>query len=619
MTSAHTAKPATGAQATGHAADAADAADADRGFVAALVPGVVKAADGRVVWDSDAFAFLRETVPAPTVHPGLWRQSALCARQGLYEVTEGVYQVRGLDLSNMTLVEGERGVVVVDPLVSAETAAAALGLYRDRRGDRPVTAVVYTHPHVDHFGGVLGVIAPDDVEAGVPIVAPEHFMEHAVSENVYAGTAMIRRGMYFSALGTDVGPEGQVGMGLGLTTSSGSVGLLPPTLEITRTGQEEVLDGVRFVFQLTPGTEAPAEMNFYLPDRRALCTAENACHTLHNLLTLRGAQVRDARMWSRYLNETIELFTGEGRAEVVFASHHWPVWGSERLVAFLTEQRDLYGYLHDQTLRMMNGGATGIEIAEAMELPPALERARHAGGYYGSVSHNVKAVYQRYMGWFDGNPAHLWQHPPAEQGRRYVTALGGPGPALAAARRFADDGDLRFAAELGSHLVFADPDDRQARTFLADVLTRLGHGAQNATWRNYYLEGAFELLNPVPRTAIALAASMASALSVSQALDTLAIRVNGPRAWDETLSILWKITDTGETHRMVLSNGVLIHHPDPRDTTADLTLTLDKAQLPRLLAGGGLDGVTHEGDPAVLTRLTALLDDPDPDFAIVAP
>ncbi|MFI1093935.1 alkyl/aryl-sulfatase [Streptomyces sp. NPDC020917] len=619
MTSAHTAEPATGAKGGGNAADASDAADADRGFVAALVPGVVKARDGRVVWDSDAFAFLRETVPAPTVHPGLWRQSALCARQGLYEVTEGVYQVRGLDLSNMTLVEGERGVVVVDPLVSAETAAAALGLYRDHRGDRPVTAVVYTHPHVDHFGGVLGVIAPEDVEAGVPIVAPEHFMEHAVSENVYAGTAMIRRGMYFSAFGTDVGPEGQVGMGLGLATSSGSVGLLPPTLEITRTGQEEVLDGVRFVFQLTPGTEAPAEMNFYLPDRQALCTAENACHTLHNLLTLRGAQVRDARMWSRYLNETIELFTGTGRAEVVFASHHWPVWGRERLVAFLTEQRDLYGYLHDQTLRMMNSGATGTEIAEAMELPPALERARHAGGYYGSVSHNVRAVYQRYMGWFDGNPAHLWQHPPAEQGRRYVTALGGPGPALAAARRFADDGDLRFAAELGSHLVFADPDDQQARTFLAGVLTRLGHGAQNATWRNYYLQGAFELLNPVPHTAIALAASMASALSVSQAFDTLAIRVNGPRAWDESLSILWRITDTGETHRMVLSNGVLIHYPDPRDTTADLTLTLDKAHLLRLLAGGGLDGVTHDGDPAVLTRLTALLDDPDPDFAIVAP
>jgi alkyl sulfatase BDS1-like metallo-beta-lactamase superfamily hydrolase len=621
VTEAATPNPSAGAvdSAAAAAADAQDAADADRGLVASLEPGVVTAADGRVVWDSDAFGFLRRGGPAATVHPDLWRQSALCARQGLYEVTDGVYQVRGLDLSNMTLVEGERGVVVVDPLVSAETAAAALGLYRAHRGERPVTAVVYTHPHVDHFGGVMGVISRQDVDGGVPVVAPEHFMEHAVSENVYAGTAMIRRGMYFAAFGTPVGPEGQVGMGLGLATSSGSVGLIPPTLEVTRTGQEETLDGVRFVFQLTPGTEAPAEMNFYLPRQRALCTAENACHTLHNLLTLRGAQVRDARMWSRYLTETIELFCGPDQAEVVFASHHWPVWGRARLTAFLAEQRDLYGYLHDQSLRMMNSGATGTEIAEAIQLPPALERARHAGGFYGSVSHDVKAVYQRYLGWFDGNPAHLWQHPPTEQGKRYVAALGGSGPALAAARRFADGGDLRFAAELGSHLVFADPGDQQARHFLADVYTRLGHGAQNATWRNFYLQGAHELLHPVPHTAIALASGLASALSVSQAFDAMAIRVNGPRAWDERLSILWHVTDTGETHRMELSNGVLIHYPDPRDTSADLILTLDKPHLLGLLAGEGLDGVQHEGDLGVLRRLTAVLDDPDPDFPVVTP
>ncbi|WP_260696916.1 alkyl/aryl-sulfatase [Streptomyces sp. 130] len=593
--------------------DTADAEDADRGFVAALEPGVVKDASGRTVWDVDAFAFLAGE-PEPTVDQSLWRQGALCARQGLYEVTEGVYQIRGLDLSNMTLVEGERGVVVVDPLVSAETAAAGLGLYREQRGARPVTAVIYTHPHLDHFGGVMGVIGPGD---DVPIVAPEHFMEHAVSENVYAGTAMIRRGMYFGGFGTPVGPLGQVGMGLGIATSSGSVGLIPPTLEITRTGQEEVLDGVRFVFQMTPGTEAPAEMNFFLPERRALCMAENSCHTLHNLLTLRGAQVRDARVWSRYLNEAIELFTGS--ADVVFASHHWPVWGRERIVAFLSEQRDMYGYLHDQTLRMMNSGRTGIEIAEEIELPPALEKAWHVRGYYGSVSHNVKAVYQRYMGWFDGNPAHLWQHPPQAQGERYVRALGGADRAVSAAREFADEGDLRFAAELASHVVFADPGHEGARDLLADVLTRLGHGAECATWRNFYLQGAYELKNPVPPTAIALAASMASALSVTQAFDSLAIRVNGPRAWDEDLSILWKLTDLGETYRMVLSNGALIHYPDPKDTTADLTLALTKPQLLGLLAGHGLDGVTTDGDTGVLARLLAVLDDPEPDFAIVTP
>ncbi|MEU6846202.1 alkyl sulfatase dimerization domain-containing protein [Streptomyces sp. NPDC046716] len=595
--------------------DGTDAQDADRGFVAALEPGVVKNADGATVWNSDAYAYLMEQAEPPdTVDPSLWRQAALCARQGLYEVTEGVYQVRGLDLSNMSLIEGERGVIVVDPLVSAEVAAAALGLYRTHRGERPVTAVVYTHPHFDHFGGVMGVIGPDD---DVPVVAPEHFMEHAASENVYAGTAMIRRGMYFSAFGAPVGPTGQVNMGLGMATSSGSVGLIPPNVTITGTGQEEVLDGVRFVFQMTPGTEAPAEMNFYLPQRRALCMAENACHTLHNLLTLRGAQVRDARMWSRYLNEAIELHGHE--AEVVYASHHWPTWGTDRIVRFLTRQRDMYGYLHDQTLRMMNSGLTGIEIAEDIQLPPELEKSWHTRGYYGSVSHGVKAIYQRYMGWFDGNPAHLWQHPPQAQGERYVRALGGADRAVEAARAFADEGDLRFAAELASHVVFGAPDHTGARELLADVLTRLGYGAECSTWRNFFLEGAHELREGVPKTPIALAASMASALSVTQLFDSLAIRVNGPRAWDLRLSILWNVIDLGETYRMELSNGTLIHYQNPRDTTADLTLTLTKAQLLGMLAGHGLDGIGQQGDASVVALLLGLLDEPDPNFAIVTP
>ncbi|MGD6749028.1 alkyl/aryl-sulfatase [Streptomyces sp. BH105] len=595
--------------------DGSDAADADKGFVAALEPGVIKNADGATVWNSDAFAYLREhPEPADTVDPSLWRQAALCARQGLYEVTDGVYQVRGLDLSNMSLIEGARGVVVVDPLVSAETAAAALGLYRAHRGDRPVTAVIYTHPHLDHFGGVMGVISPD---SDVPIVAPEHFMEHAVSENVYAGTAMIRRGMYFSAFGTPVGPTGQVNMGLGMATSSGSVGLIPPSVTVTRTGQEEVLDGVKFVFQMTPGTEAPAEMNFYLPDRRALCMAENACHTLHNLLTLRGAQVRDARMWARYLNEALELFGHE--AEVVYASHHWPTWGTDRIARFLSQQRDLYGYLHDQTLRLMNSGHTGIEIAEELQLPPDLEKAWHTRGYYGSVSHDVRAIYQRYMGWFDGNPAHLWQHPPQAQGERYVRALGGADRAVATARTFADEGDLRFAAELASHVVFGAPDHTGAKELLADVLTRLGYGAECATWRNFFLEGAHELTEGAPKTPIALASSMASALSVTQIFDSLAIRVNGPRAWDVHLSIVWKVIDLAETHRMELSNGALVHFPEPRDTEADLTVTLTKAQLLDILAGHGLDGIGQQGDATALARLFGLLDEPDPNFAIVTP
>ncbi|MDT0329816.1 alkyl/aryl-sulfatase [Nocardiopsis lambiniae] len=599
--------------------DTTDFDNANRGFIAAG-PQHVTGEDGKTVWDLRDHSFLLdgdETAP-PTVHPHLWRQGRLTAINGLFEVVEGIYQIRGMDLSNMTLIEGDTGVIVVDPLVSEEVAAAGLELYRRHRSDRPVTAVIYTHPHLDHFGGVAGVVDEADVESGkVPVVAPEHFMEHAVSENVYAGTAMIRRGMYFTAFALDTGPEGFVGVGLGPGTSQGRVGLIPPTLEITRTGQEETLDGVRFVFQMTPGTEAPAEMNFHLPDRRALCTAENACHTLHNLLTLRGAQVRDARMWSRYLNETIELFADD--SDVVFASHHWPIWGPADIRGFLAEQRDVYAYLHDQTLRMMNKGSTGIEIAEELPIPPGLEEAWSARGYYGSISHNVKAVYQRYMGWFDGNPAHLWQHPPQAQGERYARAMGGIEALLDRARSFADEGDLRFAAELASHAVFAEPGRDDAKELLAEVLTRLGHGAECATWRNFFLVGAKELREGVPPTAIALAESMASALSVTQMLDSVAIRVDGPRAWKEELSLDLNITDSGERYRAMLSNGVLIHYPDPKGGGADLSLTLTKRQLLELLATGEPDGLEHEGDTGVIQRLMSVLDEPRPDFPIVTP
>jgi alkyl sulfatase BDS1-like metallo-beta-lactamase superfamily hydrolase len=392
----------------------------------------------------------------------------------------------------MTIVEGERGVLVIDPLLSAETAAAALGLYRQHRGDRPVTGLLYTHSHADHFGGVRGVLSAEEIEAGrVPILAPEGFTEHAISENVYAGTAMGRRAAYMYGAALDRGPRGQVGAGLGQTVSTGALGLVPPTVAITATGQEETVDGIRMVFQMAPGTEAPAEMHVYFPERRALCIAENATHVLHNILTLRGAVVRDPHAWAGYLTEAIDLFGGE--LEVVFASHHWPTWGRERAVEFLALQRDLYAYLHDQTLRMLNQGLTPAEIAEAMVLPPALETAWSARGYYGSVSHNVKAIYQRYMGWYDGNPAHLWPHPPAEAGRRYVEFLGGADAVVAKARDSFEAGDFRWAAEVLNHVVFADPDHQAAGELLADTYEQLGYGAENGTWRCVYLSGAYEL------------------------------------------------------------------------------------------------------------------------------
>ncbi|MGW1679265.1 alkyl/aryl-sulfatase [Saccharopolyspora sp. NPDC002376] len=591
-------------------ADRTDFEDADRGFLAALEPGVVKDERGGAVWNNDAYSFLADDCPE-TVHPSLWRQSQLCAKQGLYEVVPGIYQVRGLDLSNMTLVEGDRGVIVIDPLISTETAAAALALYRANRGDRPVTAVIYTHSHVDHFGGVAGVVSEK-----VPILAPVGFTEHAVSENVYAGTAMSRRGNYMYGMVLEKGPTGQVGTGLGQTTSVGTVSLILPTVDITRTGQEESVDGVRIRFQLTPGTEAPAEMNFYFPEHRALCLAENATHNMHNVLTLRGAQVRDARNWSRYLTEAMALFGSD--AEVAFASHHWPTWGRERIEQHLTEQRDLYAYLHDQTLRLINRGWTGIEIAERFELPPALESAWHSHGYYGSVSHNVKAVYQRYMGWFDGNPASLWEHPPVESAQRYVDCLGGVDRVVEKAAEYASAGDLRFAAQLLKHAVFAEPDHTAARDLLVDTYQQLGFGAENGTWRNFYLTGAQELRHGVTPNPMSLSAGMLAALTVEQLLDSVAIRIDGPRAAGTRLVVDWHVTDVNEHVRTTLSNGALVQEPVGAEP-ADLVLTLTKPQLLALVNGQQPVDVDHQGDREALTALLGFVDDPDPNFPIVTP
>jgi alkyl sulfatase BDS1-like metallo-beta-lactamase superfamily hydrolase len=595
--------------------DRTDFANAERGFVATLDPVRITNAEGRVIFDLSPYSYLDAKCP-DTVHPSLWRQAQLCLTNGLFEVTEGIYQVRGFDLSNMSIIEGDTGVIVIDPLVSAECAAAGLALYREHRGDKPVTGVVYTHSHADHFGGVMGVL-PNGAGT-VPILAPEGFMKHAVSENVYAGPAMTRRANYMYGDLLDPSPTGQVSTGLGIRVSAGSVGLLPPTVDITRTGQEETIDGVRIVFQITPGTEAPAEMNFHFPDRRALCMAENATHNLHNLLTLRGALVRDPRIWSHYLNEAIELFAAD--ADVAFASHHWPTWGTNNIVTFLTEQRDLYAYLHDQTLRLLNQGATGLEIAEDFRLPPALDDAWHARGYYGSVSHNVKAIYQRYLGWFDGHPSSLWAHPPQAAATRYAQAFGGVPALVDKAKDFVTDGDLRFAAELLKHAVFADPGQAEAKGMLADVFTQLGYGAENATWRGFYLTGALELREGVTPPALDPGAGMAAALTVEQLFDTLAIRLNGPRAASESFVIEWTFTDLRTTVRLSLSNGALIQTENPRSAAdPDLSVTLTKAQLLGLLAGGGLDGIDHSGDLGVVQRLIGLLDLPNPGFPIVTP
>ncbi|MFF0454102.1 alkyl/aryl-sulfatase [Nocardia africana] len=606
--------------------DDQDFADARRGFIAALEPGVVENAAGEVVWDSDGYSFLDTECP-PTVHPSLWRQSALCAMQGLFEVTEGIYQIRGLDLSNMTVVEGDTGVIVIDPLISRETAAAGLALYRTHRGDRPVTGVIYSHSHIDHFGGVKGVTTPEDVAAGrCPILAPAGFVEHAVEENVYAGTAMARRAAYMYGATLGRGPKGAVGAGLGPTTSTGTPTLITPTVDITHTGQTEVVDGVRIEFQMTPGTEAPSEMNFYFPDRRALCMAENATHTLHNLLTLRGALVRDPHVWSKYLTESINRYAAQ--ADVLFASHHWPTWGTEKLTEFLALQRDLYGYLHDQTVRALNKGALGIEIAEAIELPPAVAAAWHTHGYYGSVSHNVKAIYQRYMGWFEGNPATLWEHPPTESAKRHVDYMGGAEQVLKKARESFAAGDFRWVAQVLNYVIFAEPDNREARALQADTLEQLGYGSENGTWRNFFLMGAYELRNgSVGTPTVADAPDIAAALTVEQLFDAIALRIDGPKAWSADITIDWTVSDRNLVHRTQLRNGVLVHFDVSGDMPApDVTFTLSDADLHAALLGAkdmqqliAAGAVTVDGDVSKLIELVGYLDAPDPDFAIVTP
>jgi alkyl sulfatase BDS1-like metallo-beta-lactamase superfamily hydrolase len=601
--------------------DTADFDDADRGFIAAQQPCVIKAADGRVVCDNDVYAFLTGDSPT-SVHPSLWRQSALAAKQGLYQVVEGIYQVRGFDLSNISFIEGDTGVIVIDPLICTETAAAALALYRAHRGDRPVVAAIYTHSHVDHFGGVLGVTSQADVDAGkVAVLAPEGFVAHAVQENVYAGTAMTRRATYMYGTLLAIGPQGQVGCGLGQRTSTGEVAMIVPTIDIRQTGEKQTIDGVEIEFQMAPGTEAPAEMHFYFPRYRALCMAENATHNLHNLLTLRGALVRDPHVWAGYLTEAIDTFAD--RTDVVFASHHWPTWGQDRIVDFLSLQRDLYAYLHDQTLRLLNQGYTGVEIAEQFELPPALEKAWHAHGYYGSVNHNVKAVYQRYMGWFDGNPGRLWPHPPEAIGPRYVDAMGGIDRVVELAQRAFDEGDLRWAATLLDHAVFADADHAAARELYADTLEQLAYGAENGVWRNFFLSGATELRDGNFGTAVqSTSPTLLSQLSPEQIFDGFAISVNGSRAWDLDVAVDVTFLDPGTNYRLTLRNGVLVYRKVPADdATAAATIKLANKLRLLMFAAGDADspGLEVTGDAGALPSILAVLDRPDPSFNIVTP
>jgi alkyl sulfatase BDS1-like metallo-beta-lactamase superfamily hydrolase len=585
--------------------------NASRGFIGTLESGVIKTQAGRLAWNNNEYDFVQRAKCPDSVHPKLWRQAQLCNKHGLFEVAPGVYQVRGFDLSNMTLVEGQKGVIIIDPLISNECAAAAFSLYKKHRGERPLTGLIYSHSHVDHFGGARGVL-PEGMENDIPIIAPEGFMEEATSENIYVGTAMRRRARFMYGSSLPRNPEGQVGCGLGMATSQGTTSLIPPNMLIATTGEERVIDGVRIEFQIVSGTEAPSEFNFYFLDSKALYISECATHCMHNIITLRGALVRDSKAWSQGLDESLVLF-GD-RATVLFAGHHWPTWGQRDISRLLVEQRDMYAFMHDQTVRLMNEGLTGVEIAEKLSLPPTLDKAWHIQGYYGSLSHNIKAIYQRYMTWFDGNPVNLWRHTPTEEGKRYVACMGGADRTVAFGNEYAAKGDLRFAATLLGHVVAAEPKHPQARKSLSAVFTKLGHGAVNATWRNFYLTGAMDLQQEATPTLPPgdTVPGLNPLMSVDQWLSGISVQIDGPRAAREDIVIDIKLTDQSQTWRLTLSNGALTYRMTSDDAAftggAGLHLTVTKEDLGQLLlARIKPEAKVFKGNPKLFHKLLQFL------------
>jgi alkyl sulfatase BDS1-like metallo-beta-lactamase superfamily hydrolase len=613
--------PATRAAnaATAAALPADDGEDADfaaRGFVAtSSLPAIPRDDAKGPAWDFAALDRLKGPPPA-SVNPSLWRQSLLLAKHGLFRVAPRVYQVRGFDISVMTVILGEHGYILVDPLTSVETARAALALVRRELGDRPVSALIYTHSHGDHFGGALGTVS--EVEAArIPIVAPDGFLEHAVSENLIAGNAMARRALYQFGSPLAFGADGKVSSGIGPALSMGTLSLLPPTDLVKTTGETRRIDGVDFEFQLTPNTEAPAEMNFYLPQFRILCLAENANVTLHNVLTPRGALVRDARAWAGGLTQSLRLYGS--RTDTMITSHGWPRFGRDRVIDFIASHRDAYQYLHDQSVRAMNRGETMDEIAETLALPAVLATRWFNRGYYGTLNHNAKAVYQRYLGWYSGNPATLNPWPPEAEGKRYVEALGGPARVVALARAAAAGGDHRWAVTLLNHLVFSGSADAEAKALLADSYRQMAYAAEGSLWRNMYLTAALEL-EKGPVAAPAGSLGFARLIPTSMLLDLMAARLVPERVPATPFTLALVFPDAGERHLVRIANGVMVHESGVADA-ADVTVTMPRTGFLAALAGRGAGGPPPEiqGRAELLPLFLGLFETPPTDFPIVTP
>ncbi len=604
--------------------DRRDFEAAQRGFMATLPEGIIKDADGAVAYDYGGYDFMIKDAP-DTANPSLWRQGQLNRLHGLFKVVDGIYQVRGFDLSNVTFIEGETGWIVVDPLITRETAAAALELVNKELGKRPVSAVIYTHSHIDHYGGVRGLISEDDVASGVEVIAPIGFTRETVSENVLAGNAMSRRASYMFGSLLPKSPEGQIGVGLGQAISSGLPGMIAPTIIIDRTGQTEVIDGVEMDFILTLGAEAPAEFMFYMPKWKAFCQAEIINRTLHNMYTPRGAKVRDGRLWSQYIDQAIYMY-GD-KTDVSFGSHHWPTWGSDAIIAFWEGQRDLYRYIHDQTLRLANQGYTMHEIPQALNLPDGIAKSFYNRGYYGTVSHNAKAQYQLYFGYFDGNPANLDPLGPVEAGKKFIDYMGGADNVMAKARQDYDRGEYRFAATALNHLVYAQPGNQDAANLLADIYTQMGYLAESGSWRNFYLSGASELRNgilnlPTPNTS---SVDMVRALPLDLFFDLMAVRLNGPKAAKKDRKLNFVISDTNEKALLIISNGTLHHrmgHSDDDAPTFNITSEGLVALNAKQKTSGELmkeGSVKIDGNPLAVKGFFDLIEEPPFWFEIVRP
>lgn len=608
--------------------DRADFDRVEKGLIKRPENLVIKNEDGSTAWQLGSYDFLNAGKDIDSINPSLQRQALLNLKYGLYKVADGIYQVRGFDLANITFVEGKSGWIVIDTLTTPATAKAAYALVSQELGQKPIRAVIYTHAHVDHFGGVKGLVTPEQVDKGeVQIIAPKGFMEAAIKENVLAGNAMIRRATFQYGTLLPKGEQGQVDMAIGKGVARGPLSILAPTKVIEGDLQELEIDGVPVTFQNTPGTESPAEMNVWLPQQKALLMSENVTGTLHNLYTLRGAETRDALGWSKYINEALHRY-GD-KAEVLLASHNWPRWGHDDIVRTLEKQRDLYGFLNDQTLYLANQGVTINQIHERFQVPPELANEWYNRGYHGSVSHNVRAVVNKYLGYYDGNPATLNPMAPEDSAKKYVEFMGGADHLLQLAKQSYDKGEYRWVVEVVNKLVFADPSNQAARALQADALEQLGYQSENAGWRNSYLVAAQELRNGVPRDQPSLRVTSSDALAAMDTgllFDYLGVRLNAQKAEGEDLSINLVLPDVKEQYLLELKNSHLNNIKGVQNENAGQTVTIDRADLNRLLLKEVspvrlvFEGkLKSSGNPLLLAKLFGMLDDFDFWFDIVTP